>query len=50
MNACDSIWTSDRVLIDTFLYQYGRTCGGRVDMHEIIQAGLSCTEAFPGHD
>src|SRR5947209_20383934 len=28
MRACDSIWKSDRVLFDTFLYDYGRSCGG----------------------
>jgi hypothetical protein len=50
MGACDSIWSSDRVLTDTFLYEYGRTCGGRVDRREIVQAGLSCADAFPGHE
>ena len=42
--------TSDRVLMDTFLYEYGRTCGGRVDLRQIRQANLSCTEVFPGND
>jgi len=50
MRACDSIWKSDRVLFDTFLFNYGRTCGGRVDLRQIRRAGLSCTEAFPGHE
>jgi hypothetical protein len=50
MRACDSIWKSDRVLFDTFLYDYGRSCGGRVDRREISRKDLSCTEAFPGHD
>jgi hypothetical protein len=50
MRACDSIWSNERVLMDTFLYKYGRTCGGRVDLHEIVQANLTCTEAFPGHE
>jgi hypothetical protein len=50
MSACDSIWTSDRVLMDTFLYEYGRTCGGRVDLRQIVQAGLTCAEAFPGYE
>jgi len=50
MRACDSIWRSDRVLFDTFLFNYGRTCGGRVDLRQIRRAGLSCTEAFPGHE
>jgi hypothetical protein len=49
MSACDSIWKSDRVLFDTFLYEYGRSCGGRVDRRQISRAGLDCTEAFPGH-
>jgi hypothetical protein len=31
MGACDSIWLSQRVLINTFLHKYGYTCGGRVD-------------------
>jgi len=50
MRACDSIWKSDRVLFDTFLFNYGRTCGGRVDLRQIRRADLSCTEAFPGHE
>jgi hypothetical protein len=25
MSACDAIWLSKRVLLDTFLYNYGRT-------------------------
>ncbi len=50
MSACDSIWKSDRVLFDTFLYEYGRSCGGRVDRRQISRAGLDCTEAFPGHE
>jgi hypothetical protein len=58
MSACDSIWLSDRVLLDTFLYQYGRSCGGRVDLDELRQAGafriggprMRCTDIFPGHE
>jgi len=50
MSACDSIWKSKRVLFDTFLFDYGRTCGGRVDRREIRRLDLDCTEAFPGHD
>jgi hypothetical protein len=50
MSACDSIWKSDRVLFDTFLYEYGRSCGGRVDRRQISRAGLDCTEAFPGYE
>jgi hypothetical protein len=49
MGACDSIWKSNRVLFDTFLFNYGRTCGGRVDLREIRRADLDCAEAFPGH-
>lgn len=50
MGACDSIWLDQRVLLDTFLGDYGRTCGGRVDIREIRRADVTCTEAFPGHD
>ena len=39
-----------RVLFDTWVYEYGRTCGGRVDRRQISRAGLSCAEAFVGHD
>jgi len=49
MGACDSLWKSNRVLFDTWLFNYGRTCGGRVDLREIRRADLTCTEAFPGH-
>ena len=49
MGACDSLWKSNRVLTDTFLYNYGRSCGGRVDRRQISRSGLDCTEAFPGH-
>ena len=50
VSACDSMWKSDRVLFDTFLYEYGRSCGGRVDRRQISRSGLSSSEAFPGHD
>jgi hypothetical protein len=50
MRACDSIWLDDRVLLDSFLGQYGRTCGGRVDVRAIRRANLTCAEAFPGHE
>jgi hypothetical protein len=58
MSACDAIWLSKRVLMDTFLYNYGRTCGGRVSLGELRRAGafrlggpsLHCTEIFPGHE
>ena len=32
MSACDSIYLNNRVLFDTFLHNYGRSCGGRVDL------------------
>lgn len=58
MSACDSIWLSDRVLLDSFLYQYGRSCGGRVDLDVLRQAGafriggprMHCTDIFPGYE
>ena len=50
MSACDSIWLNERVLMDTFLGQYGRTCGGRVDLREIRRANVTCTEAFPDNE
>jgi hypothetical protein len=50
MRACDSIWLSDRVLLDSWLGKYGRTCGGRADLRAIRRASLSCTEAFPGYE
>jgi hypothetical protein len=58
MSACDGIWLSKRVLSDTFLYNYGRTCGGRVSLDELRRAGafrlqgpsLHCIEIFRGHE
>ena len=58
MGACDSIWLSDRVLIDTFLDKYGRSCGGRVDHEALRRAGafslqgptIRCTDIVPGHE
>jgi hypothetical protein len=50
MSACDSIWLNQRVLLDSFLGKYGRTCGGRVDIREIDRSDLTCTGAFPGHE
>jgi hypothetical protein len=50
MDACDEIWLSDRVLLDSFLGEYGRTCGGRADLREIRRLNLTCAEAFPGHE
>jgi hypothetical protein len=53
-----AIWLSKRVLLDTFLHNYGRTCGGRVSLDELRSAGafrlggpsLHCMEIFPGHE
>lgn len=58
MATCDSIWLSKRVLMDTPLWQYGRTCGGRVEIAALRSAGafrlqgpdLHCTDIFPGHE
>jgi hypothetical protein len=50
MSACDLIWLNERVLLDSLLGQYGRTCGGRVDIRAIRRANVTCTEAFPGHE
>ena len=50
MSACDSIWLDERLLLDSLLSKYGRTCGGRADYPEIRRASLFCTEAFPGHE
>lgn len=32
MKACDSLGLNDRILMDSLLAQYGRTCGGRVNL------------------
>jgi hypothetical protein len=50
MRACDLIWLDERVVMDSFLGQYGRSCGGRADLRAIRRANLNCTEAFPGHE
>jgi len=50
MTACDAIWLNDRVLIDSWLGQYGRTCGGRVELRTIRRANVNCVEAFPGNE
>ena len=50
MGACDAIWLDDRVLLDSLLGRYGRTCGGRVDLRAIRRANVTCAAAFPGHD
>jgi hypothetical protein len=50
MKACDVIWLSDRILLDSWLGQYGRTCGGRADLRAIRRANVTCAEAFPGNE
>jgi hypothetical protein len=50
MAACDSIWLNNRVLMETLLYKYGRTCGGRVDYRAIRRAGASCIDVFPEYE
>jgi hypothetical protein len=50
MRACDSIWLDERILMDSLLAQYGRTCGGRVNLREIRRANITCSEAFPDHE
>ncbi len=50
MAMCDAIWLNERVLMDTFLYRYGRTCGGRVDYRAIQRLGAKCLDAFPGYE
>jgi hypothetical protein len=58
MSACDSIWLSDRVLIDSWLDDYGFLCGGRIRVEQGSARlartrefdHLRCTEIFPGHD
>ena len=55
MEACDSLWLSDKILPKTFLHDYGRSCGGRVDLIALRRAesgrdrSITCTEIFPGH-
>jgi hypothetical protein len=50
MAACDAIWLNERILMDTLLYRYGRTCGGRVDYRAISRLGASCIDVFPGNE
>ena len=58
MATCDGIWLSKRILMDTYLYQYARTCGGRVSLEALREAGafrlqgpsMHCIEIFPGHE
>ena len=50
MRACDVIWLSNRILMDSWLGQYGRTCGGRADLRAIRRANVTCAEAFPGNE
>ena len=58
MRACDAIWLDDRVLMDSWLYEYGYLCGGRIRgnggdpmlvRRRLYDAAL-CVEIFPGHD
>jgi hypothetical protein len=58
MSACDSIWLSDRVLMDTWLDDYGFLCGGRIRVEQGSARlartrefdHMHCTEIFPGHE
>ena len=50
MSACDSIGLDERVLMDSWLGQYGETCGGRADLRQMRRESLTCTAAFPGHE
>src|SRR5438094_7980194 len=50
MRACDSIWKSDRVLFDTFLFNYGRNFVVRGDLRLIRHAGHCCTVDYRGHE
>jgi hypothetical protein len=55
MSACDSIYLNNRILFNTFLHNYGRSCGGRVDLVALRRAEsgrplIRCTEIFPGHE
>ena len=38
MEACDSIALSEKILSDTWLHKYGRSCGGRVDLIALRRA------------
>jgi hypothetical protein len=48
MTACDALWMDDRILMDSLLGKYGRTCGGRLERASQRQ-GNSCVEFF-GHE
>ena len=50
MQACDSIWLNNRVLLDSWLGQYGRTCGGRVNLRAMRRSDHNCRTAFPGNE
>lgn len=50
MATCDAIWQNERLLMDTLLFRYGRTCGERVDYRASMRSGASCVEIFPGHE
>jgi hypothetical protein len=48
MAACDALWMDERILMDSLLGKYGRTCGGRLERASQRQ-GSSCVEFF-GHE
>lgn len=50
MAECDAIWLNERILMESILYRYGRTCGGRVDYSAIRRLGASCIDVFPEHE
>jgi hypothetical protein len=50
MKACDSLGLNDRILMDSFLGQYGGSCGGRVNLRAMRRSDHTCTTAFPGND
>jgi hypothetical protein len=50
MRACDSLGLNDRILMDSFLGQYGGSCGGRVNLRAMRRSDHNCRTAFPGND
>ena len=50
MKACDSVGLNERILMDSLLAQYGRTCGGRVNLRAMRRSDHTCSTAFPGND
>ncbi len=47
MKACDSLGLNDRILMDSFLGQYGGSCGGRVHLRAMRRSDYTCTTASP---